>query len=494
MRLSQTPEWSKIKQLVQDGNKIEAIKVFREITGAGLKESKDAVEKIQEGRGFEVENYAVLVKQVGLPRAALDHASQIHHIGELLKQGKKIEAIEAYQVHFNVSKDDAVEAITKLQSTIDTPGAFEIHPPTGGKVSHTYTASTQPNKTNPFTIIIGLLGIAALVFACYALAIMDEYDTMDISVVFRGTATYTPEPTEEPEPTEPPRPTDTPLPTSTPEIAIPSIIASCIGNSPTCFEDGRFVGVDGAGNIYAGEGNGRVQVFNAEGDYQTEWSTIGEGSSVRSMAVDRQGVVYVVQGGIINRYNGLPGGDPGSLIGPIEYEPGPGFQSIAVTVTGQLVAAWNKDWQGGLFTNFDKSQDDVVIFDKNGEVVRVIPQLLSVAGSGGPELSTEVGVDYAGNIYASGAFNPGIFKFSPEGKLMDKFGVEELGHESVLGIAADGQGRVYVTASELRVFDSQGKFLGSMDYGGIGIVMTDEGDLLAMDQNQLFRFTFQFQP
>jgi large subunit ribosomal protein L7/L12 len=38
-------------RLVAEGKVIEAIKVYRERTGAGLKEAKDAVDRYREGRG-----------------------------------------------------------------------------------------------------------------------------------------------------------------------------------------------------------------------------------------------------------------------------------------------------------------------------------------------------------------------------------------------------------------------------------------------------------
>jgi len=39
--------WSdEVNALVRDGKKIQAIKVYREATGAGLKEAKEAVEKL----------------------------------------------------------------------------------------------------------------------------------------------------------------------------------------------------------------------------------------------------------------------------------------------------------------------------------------------------------------------------------------------------------------------------------------------------------------
>lgn len=40
------PRMGEVVALLRDGKKIQAIKVYREITGVGLKEAKDAVERI----------------------------------------------------------------------------------------------------------------------------------------------------------------------------------------------------------------------------------------------------------------------------------------------------------------------------------------------------------------------------------------------------------------------------------------------------------------
>lgn len=45
---------AEINQLIQDGNKIEAIKVFRETFGVGLAEAKDAVERMERGEGVDI--------------------------------------------------------------------------------------------------------------------------------------------------------------------------------------------------------------------------------------------------------------------------------------------------------------------------------------------------------------------------------------------------------------------------------------------------------
>ncbi|MDJ0344975.1 ribosomal protein L7/L12 [Streptomyces sp. H10-C2] len=41
-----SPDLREIDELVRQGKKIQAIKVYRELTGAGLKEAKDAVDRM----------------------------------------------------------------------------------------------------------------------------------------------------------------------------------------------------------------------------------------------------------------------------------------------------------------------------------------------------------------------------------------------------------------------------------------------------------------
>lgn len=42
--------FQEVRMLVREGRKIEAIKLFRQLTGVGLKEAKDAVESMADGR------------------------------------------------------------------------------------------------------------------------------------------------------------------------------------------------------------------------------------------------------------------------------------------------------------------------------------------------------------------------------------------------------------------------------------------------------------
>jgi len=51
----QAERMKEVVELVQNGRKIDAIKLFRELTGVGLKEAKDAVEAIQAGKPFALD-------------------------------------------------------------------------------------------------------------------------------------------------------------------------------------------------------------------------------------------------------------------------------------------------------------------------------------------------------------------------------------------------------------------------------------------------------
>jgi ribosomal protein L7/L12 len=99
-----------VRSLTEAGQKIEAIKLFRERTGAGLKESKDAVEAIQRG-------------QAPLANALGDRAFE-DEVATLLERGQKIEAIKRYREATGVGlkeAKDAVEAIQRGQAVPSGP-------------------------------------------------------------------------------------------------------------------------------------------------------------------------------------------------------------------------------------------------------------------------------------------------------------------------------------------------------------------------------------
>jgi ribosomal protein L7/L12 len=84
-----------IAQLLEQGEKIEAIKLYRQRTGAGLAEAKQAVERLQ----------------VDVIFAESDIEEQLL---ALLRQGRKIEAIRTYRQRTQSSLVDAKAAVEAL--------------------------------------------------------------------------------------------------------------------------------------------------------------------------------------------------------------------------------------------------------------------------------------------------------------------------------------------------------------------------------------------
>ena len=91
------PVEADIQFLLKAGRKIEAIKLYRERTGAGLKEAKEAVEAIDEGRGR--------VKRGPDPSP---------DILSLLREGQKIEAIKLYREQTGAGLKEAENAVESI--------------------------------------------------------------------------------------------------------------------------------------------------------------------------------------------------------------------------------------------------------------------------------------------------------------------------------------------------------------------------------------------
>ena len=85
---------------MEAGQKIEAIKLFRERMGAGLKESKDAVEAIQRGEAP--------------PASSSGDRAFEDEVATLLEQGQKIEAIKRYRERTGVGLKEAKDAVERM--------------------------------------------------------------------------------------------------------------------------------------------------------------------------------------------------------------------------------------------------------------------------------------------------------------------------------------------------------------------------------------------
>jgi len=263
-------------------------------------------------------------------------------------------------------------------------------------------------------------------------------------------------------------------------FATPTLNFGSEGIGPGKFTDARAIAVDGAGKIYVGEyTGGRIQVFDAQGKFITQW-TVDAKMPLRGLAADRNGTVYVVQSGTISRHEGASG----KALGQIPYAGGWGFDNLVVAADGGLVAAWYKN------------RDDIVRLNSSGQVTRTIPAAIS-SGTDRSELDTHVAVDGLGNIYALGTFNNAVFKFSPDGKFMTRFGDsgDQPGQfRAPSAIAVDGRRRVYVSDFKgVQVFDSNGRYLTVFKPQGSasGMVFNDNDELFVAARDHVIKLTLK---
>ena len=91
-----------IHRLTLQGQKIQAIKLYRELTGVGLKEAKDYVDALESGSQPAAANPA--------PTASGDLA-EVH---ALARQGQKIQAIKLYRELTGAGLKDAKDYIDRL--------------------------------------------------------------------------------------------------------------------------------------------------------------------------------------------------------------------------------------------------------------------------------------------------------------------------------------------------------------------------------------------
>ena len=250
------------------------------------------------------------------------------------------------------------------------------------------------------------------------------------------------------------------------------------GIGPGMFNNARSIAVDGAGRIYVGEyTGGRIQVFDPDGKFVTQWSIGDRKTLLRGLAADRKGTVYVVEGGRIDRYRG----ETGEKLGTLAYERN-GFDDVTVGADGGLVTAWQSN------------RDDIVVFDANGKVVRTIPEAVSGA-SGDSELAMRVAVDGAGYIYALGRFNDGVFKFGRDGKFMNRFGSggDHPGQfRAAYSIAVDGHGRIYVGDMKgIQVFDGNGRYLSVISVKNVafGMCFNDKNELFVVARDHVVKYS-----
>lgn len=397
------------------------------------------------------------------PRDTWTHQSQaLGEIKQLLAQDKKIEAIKKYRAHFGgglKEAKDAVEAIERGQNV--QVARFDVD---DANSAQNITITTMPasavkinsgqSRTGCATavIVVVVLVIAGSIVLPFVLAGMD---------IFNALAPVVASPTRVAQATRAPTETSIPMPTLPPTPQFASAVKSFSqkGTAPGQLNDARSLAVDAQGNVYAGDYAGaRIQRFDAQGNFQDQW-TGNSKQLLFGLAADFRGNVYAAINGVINKFDGASG----KLLAQYQYpENGDGFAEIAATPDGGLVGMWYEG-RNGIITSLEGHREYLVRLDREGKVTQVIQGIISNQ-TDNLALDNSLTVDAKGNLYILTDQTEGtIFKFSPEGKLITRFGAR--GNEpgqinSGYGLAVDSKGRIYVATTDgVIVLTADGRYI-----------------------------------
>ena len=141
-------------------------------------------------------------------------------------------------------------------------------------------------------------------------------------------------------------------------------------------------------------------------------------------------------------------------------------------------------------------QGDLVQFDSFGKVTRVIPSVVSDQ-TDEPERELRLAIDGLGNLYALSRESYAVFKFSPEGKFINRFGSRGNSAQpdqfslGVSAIAVDTQSRVFVVDSNrVLVFTSDGRYLATfaIDNSAYAMAFDDKNGLWLAESDKVSKF------
>lgn len=380
----------------------------------------------------------------------IPNADKIREIAYLAQSGKKIEAIKLYRQLFGTDLAESKAIVEQL-----TAGQGIALPATATVV--TYQASSGRSVGCYLLAIFLFIALVTLIPIILSLGGGLAAFSFLKDVVETPLAGF---------------PTAGPVASPTP----PYLLAfGGSGTGPGLLNDARSIAVDGDGNVYLADYvGGRLQKFDSNGNFVALWN-INPDIYSNSLAVDNQGILYVLQGSAISRFETATG-NPLSPIALDSFA-----ESVWVTVQGDLLVTYD---------------DRLVRLDSKGSVQQTID--LEAAANGNDFVQGVT--DGLGNIYVLGqtlvpaaGFNDVVFKFSADGSYQSQFGSsgDEPGQfRAPNGLGVDGQGRLFVSDIHgISIFGGDGRYIGVIEVEGVafGLTFNNLGQLLVTNREQVFK-------
>jgi hypothetical protein len=254
------------------------------------------------------------------------------------------------------------------------------------------------------------------------------------------------------------------------------------GTGNGLFQNAGAIAVDGKGRIYVADDSLRVQQFSEKGEFIKLWQIPSQtrhykrARTIQKIAVDDKDRLYVLVGGVVQMWEQNTTDLP-----EVTFHAAPDFMvDFALRSDGGLLmVSVNDDIETLIFMN----RSEKVTRRLNGFHTETADAALSPRETG--LAAIRLATDGAGNIFSVYAFGDlgsyqlsyntedlVIFRFTPEGKYVDKF-VQTM---NSCGIALDNQSRVYISDEEqLKVYTSGGELSATVsDLGSIDAFALDK--------------------
>jgi ribosomal protein L7/L12 len=154
--MSQAVEMKEVVTLIRSGNKIEAIKKYRQIYNVDLATAKQAVEDLEQGKAVTMPTQVQTSTQVvmGQPAQPADQNALYEQMRQLVFAGQKIEAIKLYRQIYNVGLVEAKNGVEGIEQGLPAAVVFPSNP------AYTFQGNSQGLDTGTLE-----LQIKELVFA-----------------------------------------------------------------------------------------------------------------------------------------------------------------------------------------------------------------------------------------------------------------------------------------------------------------------------------------
>ena len=406
----------------------------------------------------------------GVPPASvglnLQQVAALARITLSLRTGNKIEAIKLYREAFGVGLAEAREAVERMET--GQPVTLSVHSQTLSSDPSTFVL--QPKDARKLRV--GIIWIVVIVIGVSVVGAVLTAAFGGFAALMAARQAIPSPPTVSPTPPAAPKPASPTLVPSPPPFASIVLEFGSEGIGASQFKDARSVALDGNGRIYIGEyTGGRVQVFDAQGKFITQWM-VDPKRALLNMTADRKGTVYVVHPGQILRYEG----ETGELLGEVSKLNGNRsefYTEVAVALDGSLLAISN--------------YSNLVRIGAGGQIKETIDLRAKV----GEDIRLDrVAVDGTGKIYGLSDRGDSVLTFAPDGRFINRFGGsgDQPGQlRSGDSIAVDGQGRIYVSDSSrgIQVFDGNGRYINAIGRELVmGLAINDRNEIIASERNR----------